>query len=64
MLSGEERRQISEIDDALLYFEFLSLMDEKIEFQEEPSVFSRPDFQEKDFLSAEKEFLLFFKNIR
>lgn len=55
-LTAEELANIEEIDDALLYYEFLSLMDEKTA-EKEPLLCSKPDFTFRNFTSVENEFL-------
>ena len=58
-LSAEERKQISEIDDAILYYEFIALFGEKI-FDYEPKLLSSPRFEFIDFKIIENEFLELF----
>lgn len=61
-LSDEEKEQISEIDDAMLYYEFIELMGEKM-FDVVPSIQTKPDFSERKFLSVEEEFILIFNKL-
>ena len=55
-LTDEEEEQVKEIDDAMLYFEFLNLHDTKL-FGSEPYLLSSPDFSEKHFSFFENKFL-------
>lgn len=55
-LTEEEKKQVSEVDDALLYHEFLSLMDERIA-DDTPTLKSSPSFDFRDFALVEREFL-------
>ena len=60
-LSSEERKLIFEIDDAILYYEFLTLFEEKI-FDYTPKILSSPKFDYIDPTIVETEFKdLFFK---
>lgn len=58
-LNDEEIKQISEIDDAMLYYEFVDFMDEEV-FEHKPMIKSAPDFEFKGFESAERRFLSLF----
>lgn len=58
-LSEVEEKQVAEVDDAMLYYEFYELMGEKI-FDNVPTILSKPDFSEKVFSSVEKEFISAF----
>lgn len=61
-LSGEEKLQIEEIDDALLQFEFEALMGISI-FEIPPQKTMDHDFAQKDCLSVEREFLSTFNKL-
>ncbi len=62
-LDQEEEQVICEIDDAMLYYEFLELMGYEI-FDTTPSIITKPDFSERSFLSVEEEFLLCFHQLK
>ncbi|WP_010247751.1 DUF429 domain-containing protein [Acetivibrio cellulolyticus] len=53
---------IDEIDDALLYFEFINLLGEKV-FDDEPELLSQPDFTQRDFINVKNEFLYIFTQL-
>jgi 5'-deoxynucleotidase YfbR-like HD superfamily hydrolase len=55
-LSEEEISQIRDVDDAMLYYEFIELMDEKI-FDIEPFISMKHDFSQRDFKTVEDEFI-------
>ena len=60
-LTEEEKNQVFEIDDAILYYEFTTLFDEKI-FDYEPILSSQPRFEFIEFSKIENEFIeLFYK---
>lgn len=59
-LSEIELQKVFEIDDTMLYFEFLVLMDEMQPTKEEPRLFSKPNFTFDSFEKTEKEFLKLF----
>ncbi len=60
-LTEEERKQIFDIDDAILYYEFITLFGEKI-FNYVPELQSQPRFEYIEFSKIENEFLgLFYK---
>lgn len=61
-LSAEEHLQVKQIDDAMLYWEFMHLMDEKISI-EEPELISSPDFLLRSFESVEQRFLKLFDEL-
>ncbi len=61
-LNEEEKKQISEIDDAMLYYEFFELMGTKL-FEVVPFICTKPDFSERAFLSVEEEFLSYFNKL-
>lgn len=61
-LTEDEIDKIREIDDAMLYYEFIELMDEKI-FDEEPFIAMRHNFLQRDFKTVESEFIYAFENL-
>lgn len=61
-LTEEERKHIFEIDDAILYYEFLDLFNEKI-FDFVPTLNSTPRFNFIDFSIVENEFLQLFDKL-
>lgn len=61
-LSKMEQKMIDEIDDSLLYYEFLSLMEEKI-FVQPPALSSNPDFTFRPFEEVEQDFLSAFQQL-
>jgi predicted RNase H-like nuclease len=50
---------IKEIDDTLLYHEFIHLLGEKV-FDFEPEILSVPDFTQRDFIYVKNQFLNLF----
>ncbi len=61
-LTEEERRQIKAIDDALLYFEFIELMDVPL-FDIPPEKHMDHDFSQREFTSVEGEFINIFDGL-
>ena len=61
-LAQEELKQVFEIDDAILYHEFLNLLDEKIS-DDKPKILSEPNYNFSDFSEVESEFLARFKTL-
>lgn len=55
-LTEDDFKKVSEIDDCLLYYEFIELMDIKLEKYKNEK-FSDFDFRKRDFEEVEKEFL-------
>lgn len=55
-LTDEELSQVKEIDDCLLYYELLELMNEEI-FEEQPEIISKPDLVQRDFFAVKEAFL-------
>lgn len=55
-LQEDDFSLVKEIDDSLLYFELLELMNEEI-FEERPEIVSSPDFEQRDFLLIKEAFL-------
>lgn len=62
-LTGDEIKLIFEIDDAILYYEFIDLFGEKI-FDYVPTLKSKPRFEQIEFSFVEKEFLTLFNELR
>lgn len=54
--SEEEMRMVSEIDDALLYHEFLQYTGTRL-WEKEPPLLSKPEFAFEDFAHVERAFL-------
>ena len=63
-LSEDELKKVFEIDDAMLYYEFLVLMGEMQQAKEEPFIASRPDFSFVNFEKTEEEFLKLFHRLQ
>ena len=61
-LSDEERKQVFQIDDAILYYEFTTLFGEKI-FDYVPELKSQPRFDYIEFSKIEKEFVELFDKL-
>ena len=61
-MSDEERKQIFQIDDAILYYEFTTLFGEKI-FDYVPKLKSEPRFDYIEFTKIEKEFVELFNKL-
>ena len=61
-LTAEERVQVFDIDDDVLFFEFKYLMKEIIR-DSEPTLKSTPSLKQRPFDSVEKEFLDLFNNL-
>lgn len=55
-LNEEERKLVFEIDDAILYYEFITLMGEKL-FDKAPLLTSNPKFEFEDFKKVENQFV-------
>ena len=55
-LSDEERKQIEDVDDTLLHYEFQEMMDYPI-FETPLELATQPDFSQRDFACVEEEFL-------
>ena len=62
-LTEEERELIKDVDDTLLYHEFVESMGEPPVKTDPPDVKLKHDFSQRDILSVEKEFLCFFKDL-
>lgn len=61
-LSEGEMDKIKEIDDAILYYEFIVLMDEKL-FNKVPYIAMEHDFSFRDFKMVEDEFVNAFERL-
>ena len=61
-LTNAEKKQISETDDAQLYYEMLAFMNDKI-FDCAPDLHSVPDFGQKDYAAVERQFLNLFRRL-
>lgn len=61
-LTVEEKNQVFEIDDAILYYEFTTLFGEKI-FDCVPELKSEPRFEYVEFSKIENEFLELFNKL-
>lgn len=61
-LTEEEHRQVFDIDDAILYHEFVALMDTRLS-EEEPVLKSAPVFEFTGFGTCEAEFLQLFHTL-
>lgn len=61
-LSREEYAQVFEIDDVMLYHEFLSLMDTRL-WDSEPRIYSAPQFAFMEFADCRELFLHFFSKL-
>lgn len=62
-LSDEEKKQVFEIDDTILYYEFVELMNERLT-PDEPMLKSEPIFDFVDFGKVEGEFLEMFEELK
>ena len=61
-LTEEEYAMVFEIDDALLYHEFVALMDTRLG-ETKPGLRSKPVFEFLGFKETEKEFLRLFREL-
>ena len=61
-LSDEERKLVFEIDDAILYYEFVELFGERI-FDYVPTLMSNPRFDYIEFSHIENEFISLFNQL-
>lgn len=62
-LTEDEKKLVFEIDDAILYYEFISLFGEKI-FDRTPTLSSEPCFDCVEFSVVENEFIALFNELR
>ena len=63
VLTGEETAQVFAIDDAMLWHEFVALMDTKLS-DAEPALKSKPDFAFGGFRETEEVFLNCFESLK
>lgn len=61
-LTEEEKYRINDIDDALLYFEFIELMGIPV-FDTPPEKYMEHDFSQRDFVNVESEFSYIFNRL-
>ncbi len=61
-MSESELRQISEVDDSMLYYEFKTLMDIEL-FEPAPALSMEHSFSQRDFSGVEEEFLALFNKL-
>lgn len=61
-LGAEELAEVGRIDDCLLYYELLDLMEEEI-FKERPDIVSRPDLEQREFTMVKEEFLAEYERL-
>lgn len=62
-LTEEEISKIRDINNAMMYYEFIELMDEKI-FDKEPFIAMQHNFSQRDFKTVEKEFIYTFESLK
>ena len=62
-LTEREEKEVKSVDDAVLYYEFLEMMGEKV-FEDVPEIMMKHDFRFRDFTIVEKEFLAIFEDIK
>jgi len=61
-LTDNEHSEIEQVDDAMLYYEFLELMGEVL-WEDKPILKSSPSFETRDFKAVENQFLTIYKSI-
>lgn len=61
-LTKEEYRKIKEVDDAMLYYEFIHYMQEKV-FDSRPHISSEPVFVQQPFKEVEAQYLKLFNSL-
>ena len=61
-LTANERDMVKRIDDAILYHEFIELMGERV-YDQEPKLYSKPDFALRGFSAVEQHFLRLFTSL-
>ncbi len=61
-LTEEEKHRIKDVDDALLYFEFIELMGIPV-FDTPPEKYMEHDFSQRDFANVESEFIYIFNRL-
>lgn len=62
-LTEEEQKYIKDVDDALLYHEFMESMGEPPVQAAPPQIMMKHDFSQREISSVEKEFLYIFRNL-
>jgi len=62
-LSEEELLQIRDVDDVLLYHEFIALMGVPPVLSLPPKIFMEHDFSQRDFVNVESEFIYIFNRL-
>lgn len=62
-LTEEENRQVFAIDDDILYHEFMALMNGTRLWEEEPKLYSKPEFAFTGFTESKQEFLQLFYSL-
>ncbi len=62
-LSEAELNQIKDVDDTLLYYEFIELMGVSPVSGEPPKAFIKHDFSQRDFNEVENEFIHIFNHL-
>jgi len=63
-LTEEEYRQVFEIDDHILYHEFLAMMEGTRLHDDEPKLYSKPVFEFVDFTECTRQFLEHFHRLQ
>ena len=61
-LGEDEQQGVKEIDDAMLYYEFLSLMGAQV-FPEAPFIAMRHDFSQRDMASVRDQFIALYEEL-
>ncbi len=61
-LDDDEEQHIKDVDDALLYFEFIELMGIPV-FDTRPETYMEHDFTKRDFANVESEFIYIFNRL-
>lgn len=61
-LTAEERRQIFEVDDALLYYEFLEIMGERVS-ETSPPLQATLEFSFREFNAVEEQYRQLFQEL-
>ena len=61
-LSMDDLKQIEDVDDTLLHYEFEAMMDYQI-FETAPQKSMEHDFAQRDFVSVEQEFITAFNKL-
>lgn len=61
-LSSDEYKQVFEIDDAMLYFEFMHFTGEQV-IEKQPPLFAEISYDFKEFALVEEQYLNLFKEL-